>query len=152
VRLAVSNFLLISKVDQLFFNREILGMKALIRFSVLLVAIASIWTTCLLGSFGNNTAFAKDLPSTSFYTQDLRKIDLNNSNINTFRQVRGMYPTLGRLIIENAPYKSLDDVLNIAGLSDAQKELIKNNADKFTLKKPDESMGRERINNANYRL
>jgi photosystem II PsbU protein len=139
-------------VDQLFFNREILGMKALIRFSVLLVAIASIWTTCLLGSFGNNTAFAKDLPSTSFYTQDLRKIDLNNSNINTFRQVRGMYPTLGRLIIENAPYKSLDDVLNIAGLSDAQKELIKNNADKFTLKKPDESMGRERINNANYRL
>ncbi len=127
-------------------------MKALIRFSVLLVAIASIWTTCLLGSFGNNAAFAKDLPSTSFYTQDLSKIDLNNSNINTFRQVRGMYPTLGRIIIDNAPYESLDDVLNIAGLSDSQKELIKANANQFTLKKPDESMGRERINNANYRL
>ncbi len=127
-------------------------MKALIRFSVLLVAIASIWTTCLLGSFGNNDAFAEELPSTSFYTQDLSKIDLNNSNINTFRQVRGMYPTLGRLIIDNAPYKSLDDVLNIAGLSDSQKDLIKANADQFTLKKPDESMGRERINNANYRL
>lgn len=127
-------------------------MKALIRFSVLLVAIASIWTTGFLGSFGSNSAFAEDLPSTSFYTQDLSKIDLNNSNISTFRQVRGMYPTLGRLIIDNAPYESLDDVLNIAGLTDAQKTLIKANADQFTLKKPDESMGRERINNANYRL
>jgi photosystem II PsbU protein len=77
---------------------------------------------------------------------------LNNSNINTFRQVRGMYPTLGRTIIDNAPYKSLDEVLKIAGLTDGQKELIKGNADKFTLNKPDESMGRERINNANYRL
>jgi len=127
-------------------------MKALIRFSVLLVAIASIWTTCLLGSFGSNAAFAEDLPTTNFYTQDLSKIDLNNSNINTFRQVRGMYPTLGRIIIDNSPFQSLDDVLNIAGLSDAQRELIKENADKFTLNKPDESMGRERINNANYRL
>ncbi len=127
-------------------------MKALIRFSVLLVAIASIWTTGFLGSFGSNSAFAEDLPATSFYTQDLSKIDLNNANINTFRQVRGMYPTLGRLIIENSPYNSLDDVLNIEGLTEAQIDLIKANADKFTLKKPDESMGRERINNANYRL
>jgi photosystem II PsbU protein len=63
-----------------------------------------------------------------------------------------MYPTLGRIIIENAPYKSLDEVLSIAGLTESQKELIKANADQFTLKKPDESMGRERINNANYRL
>ena len=127
-------------------------MKALIRFSVLLVAIASIWTTCLLGSFGSSDAFAEDLPATSFYTQDLSKIDLNNSNINTFRQVRGMYPTLGRLIIDNAPYQTLDDVLNIAGLTDSQKKLITDNASQFVLKKPDESMGRERINNANYRL
>jgi photosystem II PsbU protein len=63
-----------------------------------------------------------------------------------------MYPTLGRIIIENSPYNSLDDVLKIAGLNESQKDLIKANADKFTLKKPDESMGRERINNANYRL
>jgi len=127
-------------------------MKALIRFSVLLVAIASIWTTGFLGSFGSNAAFAEDLPPTNFYTQDTSKIDLNNANINAFREVRGAYPTLGRIIIENAPYKSFDDVLNIAGLSDAQKEILKANADKFSLKKPDESLGRERINNANYRL
>jgi len=139
-------------MNKLFFKLRDSGMKALIRFSVLLVAIASIWTTGFLGSFGSNAAFAEELPDTSFYTQDLSKIDLNNSNINTFRQVRGMYPTLGRLIVNNAPYESLDDVLNIEGLTDSQKELIKANADKFTLKKPDESMGRERINNANYRL
>ncbi|MBD2178124.1 photosystem II oxygen evolving complex protein PsbU [Pseudanabaena sp. FACHB-1998] len=127
-------------------------MKALIRFSVLLVAIASIWTTGFLGSFGSNAAFAEDLAPTNFYTQDNSKIDLNNANINAFRQVRGVYPTLGRIIIENAPYKSFDEVLNIAGLTEAQKELLKANADMFSLKKPDESLGRERINNANYRL
>jgi photosystem II PsbU protein len=127
-------------------------MKALIRFSVLLVAIASVWVTSFLGSFGTSAAFAEDLPATNFYTQDLSKIDLNNSNINTFRKVRGMYPTLGRIIIDNAPYRSLDDVLAIPGLTEAQKELITANADNFTLKRPDESMGRERINNANYRL
>lgn len=127
-------------------------MKALIRFSVLFVAIASIWTTCLLGSFGTNAAFAEDLAPTNFYTQDTSKIDLNNANINAFRQVRGAYPTLGRIIIENAPYQSFDDVLNIAGLTEAQKELLQNNADKFSLKKPDQSLGRERINNSNYRL
>ncbi|MBD2149991.1 photosystem II oxygen evolving complex protein PsbU [Pseudanabaena sp. FACHB-1277] len=127
-------------------------MKALIRFSVLLVAIASIWATSFLGSFGTSAAFAEELPPTNFYTQDLSKIDLNNSNINTFRRVRGMYPTLGRIIIDNAPYQSLDDVLAIPGLTEAQKELITANADSFTLKRPDESMVRERINNANYRL
>ena len=131
-------------------------MKALIRFSVLLVAIASVWATSLFGSFfgsfGTSAAFAEELPATNFYTQDLSKIDLNNSNINTFRRVRGMYPTLGRIIIENAPYESLDDVLAISGLTEAQKKLIADNADNFILKKPDESMGRERINNANYRL
>jgi photosystem II PsbU protein len=127
-------------------------MKALIRFSVLLVAIASVWATSFLGSLGTSAAFAKDLPATNFYTQDLSKIDLNNSNINTFRNVRGMYPTLGRIIIENAPYLSFDDVLAIPGLTEAQKELITANADNFTLNRPDESMGRERINNANYRL
>jgi photosystem II PsbU protein len=127
-------------------------MKALIRFSVLLVAIASIWTACLLGSFGSSAAFAEDLPATSFYTQDISKIDLNNANINAFLQVRGAYPTLAHIIIDNSPYQSFNDVLNIPGLTEEQKELLVANADKFSLKKPDQSLGRERINNANYRL
>ncbi len=120
---------------------------------ICVIAIAIVLTTSFLGAFGTaNPAFADNLPDTSFIKQDLSKIDLNNSNINAFRQVRGMYPTLGRIIIDNAPYGSLDDVLNIPGLSEKQKDLIRSNADKFTLKKPDESMNRERINNSLYRL
>ncbi len=120
---------------------------------ICVIAIAIVLTTSFLGTFGAaSPAFADNLPDTSFIKQDLSKIDLNNSNINAFRQVRGMYPTLGRIIIDNAPYSSLDDVLNIDGLSEKQKDLIRNNADKFTLKKPDESMNRERINNSLYRL
>ncbi|NJK34831.1 MAG: photosystem II oxygen evolving complex protein PsbU [Oscillatoriales cyanobacterium SM2_2_1] len=93
-----------------------------------------------------------ELPKTNFIEQDRSKIDLNNANIKEFREVRGMYPTLGRIIIEHAPYRSLDDVLSIKGLTEKQKDLIRNGADRFTLRQPDESMNRERINNALYRL
>jgi photosystem II PsbU protein len=95
---------------------------------------------------------AEELPRTNFIEQDRSKIDLNNANIKEFREVRGMYPTLGRIIIEHAPYRTLDDVLNIEGLTAKQQELIKKSADRFTLRQPDESMNRERINNALYRL
>jgi photosystem II PsbU protein len=124
-------------------------MKALIRFFVLVLAIVA---TTFGFSLGSSAVLASDLPATNFYTQDTSKIDLNNSNINAFRRLRGFYPTLGRVIIENAPYSSLDDVLNISGLSEKQKQLIRDNASEFTLKRPDESMGRERINNSSYRL
>jgi photosystem II PsbU protein len=126
-------------------------MKALVRFSVLILAIAVTWTFGLIGNL-SSYVMADPLPDTSFINQDISKIDLNNANINTFRKVKGMYPTLGRIIVENGPYASLDDVLNIAGLSDAQKQTIRDNAEVFTLKKPDNSMNRERINNSLYRL
>jgi len=94
----------------------------------------------------------EQLPETNFIKQDLAKIDLNNANIYNFRRIKGMYPTLGRIIIEHAPYASIEDVLNIPGLTESQKQIIKDNADKFAFYKPDSSMNRERINNANYRL
>ncbi|CAN1213151.1 photosystem II complex extrinsic protein PsbU [Tumidithrix helvetica PCC 7403] len=126
-------------------------MKALVRFSVLILAIAVTWTFGLIGNL-SPSVLADQLPDTSFIKQDISKIDLNNANINAFRKVKGMYPTLGRIIVENAPYDSLDDVLNISGLTDTQKQTIRDNAGVFTLNKPDNSMNRERINNSVYRL
>jgi photosystem II PsbU protein len=131
-------------------------MKALVRLSVTAIMVATFWVVGLTGSFSEmltgGSALANDLPETSFIEVDSSKIDLNNSNINAFRKVPGFYPTLGRIIIQNAPYNSLDDVLNIAGLTEDQKTKISSNAEKFTLKKPDNSMNRERINNSIYRL
>jgi len=129
-------------------------MKALVRFSIIAVAIAAFWTFGWAFDFSgfSSSVHADELPETSVIKVDSSKIDVNNSNINAFRKISGFYPTLGRIIIQNAPYNSLDDVLNIAGLSDVQKQRIKDNAGIFIVQKPDNSLNRERINNSIYRL
>ncbi len=125
-------------------------MKALVRFSIIAMAIAIFWTSGFSGSF--LSVHADELPETNVIKVDSSKIDVNNSNINAFRKIPGFYPTLGRIIIQNAPYSSLDDVLNISGLSDVQKQRIKDNAGIFIVQKPDNSLNRERYNNSIYRL
>jgi photosystem II PsbU protein len=62
-----------------------------------------------------------------------KKIDLNNTHVRAFRQYPGMYPTLAGKIVQNAPYENVEDVLNIPGLSDRQKQLLQANLDKFTV-------------------
>lgn len=124
-------------------------MKTLVRICLVVVLAVSLW----LGA--GQAVFAKSfdhLPDTNFVKVDNSKIDLNNANVLAFRRLPGMYPTLAKIIIQNAPYASLDEVLQIEGLTDRQKERIKQYMDQFTLYRPDNSMQRERINNANYRL
>jgi photosystem II PsbU protein len=127
-------------------------MKVLARLLFATAAISVIFVAGFLGVSNSNYALADELPGTSYIKADSSKIDLNNANIYQFHQIPGMYPTLGRVIIENAPYDSLDEVLAIAGLTADQQDKIRSNADHFTLFKPDNSMQRERINNAVYRL
>jgi photosystem II PsbU protein len=62
------------------------------------------------------------------------KIDLNNASLSAFVECPGFYPTLARLIVENGPYQTVDDVLNIAGLSERQKELLQRNLVHFQVK------------------
>ncbi len=127
-------------------------MKALFRLLFATAAIAVIFVAGFLGINDVNYALADELPDTSYIKADSSKIDLNNANIYQFRQIPGMYPTLGRIIVENAPYDSLDELLAVKGLTADQQEKIRSNADRFTMFKPDNSMQRERINNATYRL
>lgn len=81
-----------------------------------------------------------------------KKIDLNNSHIRTFRQYPGMYPTLARKVIDNAPYEKVDDVLDIPGLSQRQKALLQANLDKFTVTEVDATFvdGGDRYNPGVY--
>ena len=65
-----------------------------------------------------------------------KKIDLNNTHVRAFRQYPGMYPTLAGKIVQNAPYNKIEDVLDIPGLSERQKELLQANLDKFTVTDP----------------
>jgi photosystem II PsbU protein len=62
------------------------------------------------------------------------KIDLNNACISAFTECQGFYPNLAKLIVQNGPYKKVDDVLKISGLSERQKELLQLNLDNFQVK------------------
>lgn len=81
------------------------------------------------------------------------KIDLNNTNVRAFAQYPGLYPTLARVIIANAPYGSVEDVLDIPDLTERQKEVLQANLDKFTVTQADDAFveGGDRFNNGIYR-
>ena len=82
-----------------------------------------------------------------------QKIDLNNSNIQTFTQYPGLYPNLARAIIQNAPYAEVEDVLDIPGLSDRQKETLKANLEHFTVTAVEKALveGEDRYNPGIYK-
>jgi photosystem II PsbU protein len=81
-----------------------------------------------------------------------KKIDLNNTNVRGFRKLPGFYPSLARKIVDNAPYKSVDDLLDIPELSERQKEAIQSNLDRFTVTSTDDTFveGGDRYNNGYY--
>ncbi|WNN88864.1 photosystem II complex extrinsic protein PsbU [Gloeocapsopsis dulcis] len=82
-----------------------------------------------------------------------KKIDLNNTNVRAFQRYPGMYPNLAKQIIKHAPYENVEDVLDIEGLSDRQKELLQANLEKFTVTEPEAAFveGDDRVNNGIYR-
>lgn len=82
-----------------------------------------------------------------------KKIDLNNTNVRAFLDYPGLYPTLARLIIKNAPFEKVEDVLSIPGLTDRQKEVLKKNLDNFTVTSAEAALveGGDRFNNGIYK-
>lgn len=80
------------------------------------------------------------------------KLDLNNSDLRDFRQYKGMFPNLGSIIIKNAPYESVEDVLKIEGLTEKQKEILQQNLDNFTVTPPESVFleGDQRLNVGAY--
>merc|ERR1712003_443194 len=53
------------------------------------------------------------------------KVDINNANVQAYRQFPGMYPTAAGAIATHGPYKSVTEVYDIPGLSDKLKDIIK---------------------------
>lgn len=81
------------------------------------------------------------------------KIDLNNSNVRAFSKYPGLYPTLARIVVRNAPYEAVEDVLDIKGLSDRQVETLQANLSHFVVSDINASMigGGDRYNNGIYK-
>jgi photosystem II PsbU protein len=138
------------------------------RFARLLVAL-SLCLTCFVGvsqqamaaSLNSSTILAA-APATGevitntadnkLGTEFGKKIDLNNTNVRSFRKYPGLYPAIAKKVVDNAPYKTVEDVLNIPGLSEKQKETLTANMDKFTLTTTDDTFneGGDRYNNGYY--
>lgn len=81
------------------------------------------------------------------------KLDLNNVNVAAFIHYPGLYPTIAGKIVSNAPYKSVDDVLNLPNLSEGELNILKANLKNFAVTPPDPALveGGDRFNNGVYR-
>lgn len=81
-----------------------------------------------------------------------KKIDLNNTSVRLFREYPGLYPTLAKVIIKNAPYEKVEDVLNIKGLTDTQKDVLRDNLKNFSVTDPEGILleGDNRLNDGVY--
>ena len=81
------------------------------------------------------------------------KLDLNNANVQAFVKYKGMYPTIAGKILKSAPFDSVEDVLQISGLSDRERDIIQANLDSFTVTVPAPALveGAARYNNGVYR-
>ncbi|MGL5511024.1 MAG: photosystem II complex extrinsic protein PsbU [Microcoleaceae cyanobacterium] len=80
------------------------------------------------------------------------KIDLNHSSVRSFSEYRGMYPNLAALIVRNAPFENVNEVLDIPGLNDKQKDFLKEHLDSFTVTPVETSLneGDNRFNDGIY--
>ncbi|MBD1214302.1 MAG: photosystem II complex extrinsic protein PsbU [Dolichospermum sp.] len=142
-------------------------MKGLVRlftvFTLLLGCWGTLGTTQTAQAVSFNSFAGNQVPVLAVARQNKadeklgtdfgKKIDLNNTNIAAFQKYPGLYPTLAKKIIKNAPYKKVEDVLNLAKLSDKQKTLLQANLDNFTVTEfePNFNEGDDRINNGIYR-
>ncbi|MDB9390819.1 photosystem II complex extrinsic protein PsbU [Microcystis aeruginosa] len=135
-------------------------MKNLVRLlAVIALIIGSFWGKVPAQAL-NLTSIALPSPPVAVLnaadakltTEFGAKIDLNNSDIRDFRDLRGFYPNLAGKIIKNAPYQEVEDVLNIPGLSATQKERLQANLEKFTVTEPSKEFieGDDRFNPGVY--
>lgn len=81
-----------------------------------------------------------------------QKLDLNNASVRVFTQYKGMYPTLAGKIVQNAPYSNVKDILDIPGLTEAQKSVLNSNLNNFTVTEPSAALvsGGDRYNDGSY--
>ena len=78
-------------------------------------------------------------------------VDLNNANVRAYLRMPGMYPAVAGKIVSHGPYKSVSDVYNIPGMTQAEKDVFKKYESRMTAKEPAAEYVIDRINNGLYR-
>merc|ERR1712150_395495 len=75
------------------------------------------------------------------------KVDINNANVQAFRQFPGMYPTAAGQIATHGPYKSVSEIFEIPGLDDKVKAVMKKYEGNLVALPANPSYFLDRINN-----
>ena len=100
-----------------------------------------------LGLFTHPSAAAdvvyRNETDTKLNTEFGQKLDLNNSDVRDFRDLRGFYPGLAGKIVTYSPFSKVEDVLNLPGISETQRQRLKDNLDKFTVTPPSDVFNEE---------
>eukprot|EP00446_Apocalathium_sp_SHHI-4_P053252 CAMPEP_0177378292 /NCGR_PEP_ID=MMETSP0368-20130122/46251_1 /TAXON_ID=447022 ORGANISM="Scrippsiella hangoei-like, Strain SHHI-4" /NCGR_SAMPLE_ID=MMETSP0368 /ASSEMBLY_ACC=CAM_ASM_000363 /LENGTH=194 /DNA_ID=CAMNT_0018842221 /DNA_START=59 /DNA_END=641 /DNA_ORIENTATION=- len=78
------------------------------------------------------------------------KVDINNANVQAYRQFPGMYPTAAGAIGSHGPYKSVKDIYDIPGLTEQVKGIMKKYEGQFVCLPVNEAYFIDRINNGMY--
>lgn len=78
-------------------------------------------------------------------------IDVNNANVRVYAKFPGMYPTLAGLIVTHGPYKSVDELYSIPGLSATQKATLDKYKENLCALKPTPEYELDKYNNGLYR-
>ena len=79
------------------------------------------------------------------------KVDINNANIQAYRQFPGMFPTIAGLIGTHGPYKQVSDIYNIPGMEDKLKNIAKKYEGNLVCLPASPAYFIDRINNGLYR-
>jgi photosystem II PsbU protein len=139
-------------------------MKRLVGLFVALGMLVTMWIgvgmpeSALAAGFGQVSpllaeATLNNAVDAKLGTEYGAKLDLNNTNVQNFSKFPGLYPTLARKILLNAPFDDVEDVLNMPGLSEPQIEILRKNLTNFTVTPPDPALveGADRFNNGVYK-
>lgn len=59
------------------------------------------------------------------------RINLNDTHVRAFIPYKGLYPNLALAIVKNAPYKKVEDILNLPGLTAEQHAILSGHLDNF---------------------
>eukprot|EP00929_Paragymnodinium_shiwhaense_P079504 TRINITY_DN413_c0_g1_i4.p1 TRINITY_DN413_c0_g1~~TRINITY_DN413_c0_g1_i4.p1 ORF type:complete len:194 (+),score=66.18 TRINITY_DN413_c0_g1_i4:70-651(+) len=79
------------------------------------------------------------------------RVDINNAPVQAYRQFPGFYPTAAGKIASGGPYKNVEDVYNLPGLTDASKAVIKKYEKNLVCLPVSPAYFLDRINNGMYK-
>lgn len=79
------------------------------------------------------------------------KVDVNNANVRVYAKYPGMYPTLAGLIVTNGPFKSVEELYKLPGITETQKATLDKYKDILVALEPAPEYEIDKINNGLYR-